>query len=123
MRLLGLPKKIQDFISSNSITAGHGKAVLPLPTDEERLRVCNLVVKRGLSVRETETLVTKRLGPRRLRALAKDSDLTAIEDDLRKIFGTRVRILHGKKRGKIQIEYYSREDLERIIGILQKATP
>ncbi len=118
LRLLGLPKKIQEYISNSSITAGHGKAILGIPTEEERLRVCNLVVKKALSVRETETLVTKRLGPKRTRAVTKDSDMTVIEDELRRVFGTRVRILHGKKRGKIQIEYYSKEDLERIIEML-----
>ena len=123
LRLLLLPKKVQDFISSNSITAGHGKAILALPSEEERLRVSNLVVKKGLSVRETESLVTKRLGPKRARILTKDSEITVVEDELRRMFGTRVRILHGKKRGKIQIEYYSKEDLERIIAILQKANP
>ena len=120
LRLLALPKKIQDYIAKNSITAGHGKAILALPSEEEQLRVSNLVIKKGLSVRETETLVSKRLGPqKRARAQGADqADLKALEEELRRIFGTRVQILHGKKRGKVQIEYYSKEDLNRIIDIL-----
>jgi ParB family chromosome partitioning protein len=123
LRLLGLPKKIQDYITANSITAGHGKAILSLPTEMDQLRVCNLVIRRSLSVRETEALVTKRLGPKRERArVSADSDTVAIEDALRRVFGTRVKILQGKKRGRVQIDYYSKEDLERIIGILLKKT-
>jgi ParB family chromosome partitioning protein len=123
LRLLGLPKKIQDYITANSITAGHGKAILSLPTEMDQLRVCNLVIRRSLSVRETEVLVTKRLGPKRERArVSADSNTVAIEDALRRVFGTRVKILQGKKRGRVQIDYYSKEDLERIIGILLKKT-
>ncbi len=119
IRLLGLPKKIQDFILINSITAGHGRALLSLMSEDEQMRVCNLVVKKRLSVRETEKIISRRLkGKKRKTAGQQDPNTREVEDELRRIFGTRVRIMQGKKRGNIQIEYYSKEDLERIINLL-----
>jgi ParB family chromosome partitioning protein len=119
LRLLSLPKKIQEYISDNSLTAGHGKAILSLPSEQAQLRVGAVAVKRGLSVRETENLVAKRMGPHHARATQKDSNVAALEDELRRLLGTRVRIVRGKKRGKIEIEYYSREDMERILDLLR----
>ena len=117
IRLLGLPKKIQDYISRNTITAGHAKAILSLPAEMDQLRVCNLVVKKGLSVRETESLVSRRsLGERKIE-IKKDQNIADLENQLQQLFGTRVKIAHGKKRGKIQIEYYSTEDLNRILDM------
>jgi len=119
MRLLSLPAKIRDFISKNTITAGHAKALLSLPTENEQLRVCNIVVKKGLSVREAERLVARRsLGIKKTTA-GKDGNISDIETNLQQILGTRVRITHGKKRGHIRIEYYSTEDLNRILGLIQ----
>lgn len=119
IRLLDLPKKIQDFISNNVITTGHAKAILSLSTESERLRVSNLVVKKGLSVRETEALVSRRRSGtvKEEKAVVRDQNILDIEGQLQQIFGTRVKILHGKKRGRIQIEYYSNEDLNRILDI------
>lgn len=118
IRLLGLPKKIQDFISKGIITAGHAKALLALPTEIDQLRLCNLIVKKGLSVREAENLASQRArGEKRVEA-KKDQSITDIESQLQQLFGTRVKIAHGKKRGRIQIEYYSSEDLNRILDIL-----
>ena len=123
IRLLGLPKKIQDFISKNTITMGHAKAILSMPAEMDQLRVCNLVVKKGLSVRETEALVSRRsLGEKKIE-IKKDQNISNIENQLQQLFGTRVKIMHGKKRGMIQIEYYSTEDLNRIIDIFQSKRP
>ncbi len=123
LRFLTLPKKIQDCISRNTITAGHAKAILALPTENEQLRVTNLVIKKGLSVRETENLVARRSTGARYssREVKKDATLNDMETRLQQILGTRVRIMHGKKRGRIQIEYYSNDDLNRILNLLAKA--
>lgn len=123
LRLLGLPTKIQEYIAKNMITAGHAKAVLGLATDHERVRLCNLIIKKGLSVRETEGLVTRRSSGSKKKTAAKDTHITDIESSLRQSFGTRVRIIRGKKRGRIQIEYYSEEDLNRILDILFRRSP
>jgi len=119
LRLLALPKKIQEYITDNSLTAGHGKAILSLPTEQEQMRVGTMAAKKRLSVRETENIVSKRLGARKTRKIEKDSNVAELEDELRRIFGTRVKIICGRKRGTIHIEYYSQEDLNRIIGILR----
>lgn len=118
MRLLGLPKKIQDYISKNAITAGHARTLLSLPTETEQLRVCTLIIKKGLSVREAEVLAARRGLPSRKAEPKMDHSLADIESRLQQIFGTRVRIFHGKKRGRIQIEYYSGDDLNRILDML-----
>ncbi|MCM8761134.1 MAG: ParB/RepB/Spo0J family partition protein [Candidatus Omnitrophica bacterium] len=120
IRLLALPKKIQDFIASNTITAGHAKALLGLPSEMEQLRVCNLIIKKGLSVRETESIVSRRSFGERKSPPRKDQNISEIESSLQQLFGTRVRIIHGKKRGKIQIEYYSLEDMNRILDLLKR---
>ena len=118
MRLLALPKKIQEYVSKNTISAGHAKALLGLPTESEQLRVANLVVKKGLSVRETEGIAARRAAGAPRRDARADAQISDIESQLQQALGTRVRIFHGKKRGRIQIEYYSHDDLNRLIGLL-----
>lgn len=120
IRLLGLPKKIQDFISKNMITAGHAKAILSITTEMDQLRLANLVIKKGLSVRETEALAARRTaGEKPAAVVKKDQNIVDIEAALQQLLGTRVKIFHGSKRGKILIEYYSNEDLNRVLDILQ----
>ncbi len=121
IRLLGLPKKVQDYISKGIISAGHAKALLSLPMEIDQIRACNLIVKKGLSVRETESLVGRRAGSTKPGIeVRKEQGIVDIESHLQQLFGTRVRILHGKKRGRIQIEYYSTEDMNRILDLLNK---
>jgi len=121
IRLLGLPKKIQDFISKGVISAGHAKAILSLAAEPDQMRVANLIIKKGLSVRETEALVARRAsGGTGHAEEKKNASITDIENRLQHILGTRVKIYHGKKRGRIQIEYYSSEDLNRVIEIISR---
>ena len=124
IRLLGLPKKIQDFISRNMLTAGHAKAILALPTEAARLRLADIIIKKGLSVREAEKAVAKRELNTTDAVNKKDQNIVDIENKLQQLFGTRVRIFHGNKRGRIQIEYYSTEDLNRILDVFsEKSKP
>jgi len=119
IRLLGLPKKIQDFISKNMITLGHAKAILSIPAETDQLRAANLIIKKGLSVRETEALVARRAtGEKPKETIIKDQNILDIENGLQQLFGTRVRVFHGKNRGRLLIEYYSNEDLNRILEIM-----
>ncbi len=118
IRLLSLPKKIQDCISKNSITAGHAKALLGLQKENEQYRVCNLIISKGLSVREAEQLVARRTSAPKKREIKHDASLADIASQLQHVLGTRVKICHGKKRGTIQIEYYSIEDLNRVLSII-----
>lgn len=118
IRLLGLPENIQRHVSKGNISAGHAKALLSLPSENVQASVCNLIIEKGLSVRETENLVARRSAKTRKADPKKDPQVTEVENMLQQALGTRVRILHGKKRGRIQIEYYSNDDLNRIVDML-----
>lgn len=119
LRLLELPAKIQRHLEENLITMGHAKSLLMLEDEKEQTKLCDKILKKGLSVRQSE-VAARILGagngaPVRRK---KDIHLAGIEEKLQHRFGTRVRILQGKKRGKIVIEYFSQEDLNRVLGIL-----
>ena len=118
IRLLSLPKRIQEQVSKGAISAGHAKALLSLPTEDEQSRVCNLIINKGLSVRETEGLVSRRMSGVKKREPKIDSGIETIANQLQQALGTHVKIAHGKKRGSIRIEYYSTEDLNRILDII-----
>lgn len=122
LRLLNLPKKIQDLISNGDITAGHAKAILSLPTEEYRMRLATLIVKKGLSVREAEAIASKRMfASKTPRAVeGKDQNIADIENRIQQTLGTRVVVMHKKSRGQIRIDYYSIEDLNRILGMLTR---
>jgi len=121
MRLLLLPRKIQEFVENNTISMGHARTILSLEGEKQRLRFCNRIVKKGLSVRQTEHLA-KKLGakPKARPGAVKDHNIAAVEEELQHFLGTKVRIVHGKKRGKIEIQYYSNDDLDRILRLIRK---
>jgi ParB family chromosome partitioning protein len=119
-RLLKLPKKIQDHIVAEDISMGHGRALLGLEDPKEQLRICNRIIKKGLSVREAEQIVNRHLGGSRKVPAQRDQNLAAVEEELQRILGTRVKIAHAKKRGRINIEYFSLDDLERILRLLRR---
>ena len=129
LRLLKLPVEVRNQLLQNRITSGHARAILSLETKEKQKELCSLIIQKGLSVREAEAIAKrwsekpkkKGLSDRRRGEL--ESQLNSLQDSLRKYLGTKVRITPKGKRGKIEIEYYSNEDLERIIEtILGKNT-
>ncbi len=122
LRLLELPQKIQEALKNGALSMGHGRALLGLEGTPARMEVCKKIISKGLSVREVENIVRARRLTREKKTLLtparKDYHLMTIEEELQRILGTRVKIIKGKKRGKIEIEYYSDTDLERIINRL-----
>jgi len=120
LRLLNLPVTIQKFIMDELLTMGHARALLTAPGPASQMSICKKVIRRGLSVRETENLV-KKLSSVKGASPAKRQDPheVAVEEDLQRVLGTKVRLQHGKKRGRLIIEYFSPQDLERIIGIIK----
>ena len=129
VRLLKLPQEIKACLADEAISSGHARALLGLESPEEQKTACAEVVKRGLSVRETERLV-KRLHVRRSKreegtkpARQEDEHLGYLEETLRRFLGTRVRIPKKGSKGKIEIEFYSEEDLERIVEIIMGSHP
>lgn len=122
LRLLNLPQKIQDYVTQSFITFGHAKALLSLADPKNQENFADQIIQQNLSVRQTEILVNQR-GLRKRSAKRNtvrnvDQDTLALEEKLQHTLGTKVRIQHGKKRGKIEIEYYSLEDLDRILALL-----
>ena len=123
LRLLTLPAEVQKAISSGNLSFGHGKVLLGLDSVAQQIKLTQLVLSNSLSVRELENYVAsiKPASLKKKRA-AKDKDpyIADLENQLQRILGTKVRIVASKKRGRIQIEYYSDEDRERILKILRK---
>lgn len=120
LRLLELPAKIQRLLEESTITMGHAKSLLALTDEKRQDKLCGQIVKRGLSVRQVETIVRNEgTGRRVLRASRrKDPNVLSLEESLQRRLGTRVKILQGKKRGKIVIDFFSPEDLDRLIRTL-----
>ena len=118
LRLLNLPDKIQDCLSQNLITFGHARALLALQDSKKQIQLCERIIERGLSVRQVEQVGQRRTLRSAGRIRIHDTDLKHLEEKLQHKLGTKVRIHHGKKRGRIEIEYYSLEDLDRLLRLL-----
>ena len=122
MRLLKLDSHVQQMMVDEMISAGHARAILAIADTEKQYNVAMKVFDEKLSVRETEKLVKNVLMPTKKKKTASDSTEDAIyeslEEKMKNITGTRV-FIHRKKnnKGKIEIEYYSRDDLDRIIDL------
>jgi len=123
LRLLKLPSEIQEMVIQGNLTNGHARAIAGMKEEKTQLRLARRIVKEGLSVRETETLTNKEnegsnSKPAKSKARAKNREITDMEEELKTALGTKVAINHGTRRGKIEIEYYSREELERLLELL-----
>jgi ParB family chromosome partitioning protein len=119
LRLLSLPKDVQQELAAGNLAAGQARALLGLQTEALMITTAREVIAKGLSTRETEKLVRALVtGRRRRRQLPLiDPDLRAVVENMQRALGTRVRLLPKGRtsKGKIEIEYYSLTDLERII--------
>jgi len=117
MRLLNLPEDIQGKLSIGEISVGHAKVLLGLENQADQRKLVDKIIKDGLSVRETEKAVAEiKEPPVHKRKMAfKDNQIIAIEEHMQRVLGTQVKICQGKKKGKIEINYYSQEDLERLL--------
>lgn len=121
LRLLNLPAKIQKFVLDDLLTMGHARALLSVTDPHRQMNICQQIIRKGLSVREAERMVRPpALSGRASAYRASDPHIKAAEEELQHALGTRVRIRHGKKRGRIVIEYFSPADLERIIGVVKR---
>jgi len=118
MRLLALSDDIKQSIEEGKISTGHAKALLALSNEYKRGKIARLIEQKGLSVRETENLVNSISLPKKRVNRSKSPEITRVEEDLRHKLGTKVNIFQGKKRGKIEIQYFSDEDRERLIQFL-----
>ncbi|MEE8359592.1 MAG: ParB/RepB/Spo0J family partition protein, partial [Candidatus Omnitrophota bacterium] len=114
LRLLTLPKEVQSYISQELLSAGHAKVILSAESQDARIGLAKKVIKKGLSVRALEDLMRKKKATKG-KGVALDNDMRMVEEMIQERLGTKVKIVRGKKRGTIQIEYYSDEDLDRIL--------
>lgn len=125
LRTLTAPQPLQDAVMEGKISEGHLRALLPLPLSEA-LSALGQIIARELSVRDAEALVRKMVHPTRRgrargRALRSDPDLAEVTNELRAALGTKVEIVRRRKGGRIQIEYYSDEDFERLYELFIRA--
>ncbi len=118
LRILNLPESIQDYITQNLLTLGHAKALLSLTDEKRQMELCGRILKNGWSVRQVEGFTQKRAIRAPRSKVTTDKDIRDLEDRLRARFGTKVAVRHGKKRGSVTIEYYSLDDLDRILKLL-----
>ena len=122
MRLLSLPREIQDEVARGKLPAGQARALLGLEREAVMLATAREVIAKGLSTRETEKLVVRLRSGRgkRREATTLDPDLRSLVEKLQRSVGTKVRLVPrgSSGKGKIEIEYYSPTDLDRIIRVM-----
>lgn len=123
MRLLALPQEIQWLLEQGNLSAGHGRALLALPSPETQIAFAEEIMAKGYSVRETEEKIRLRLQEGEKPQQAKEPSPLRIyykeaERQLTAGLGRRVTITQGKKKGKIALEYYDQEDLELLMQAL-----
>ena len=123
LRLLKLPEKIQNMIIEGRISAAHGRTIITIKDENKQIEVCDKIIRNGLSVRAAERLTEKikddARPERKKRKPGVNAEIAAVEDELRKIFGTKVNINGKASTGKIEIEYYSIDELNRLIDMLR----
>ncbi len=122
LRLLKLPSDIQQLVAEHRLSAGHARAILALPDIEHQRQIAEKACSQGLSVRQVERLVHKMTAEREPKPAedpAADPNVRAAVEDLERVLGTRVRIVgRPDARGRLEIEFYSAEDLDRIYSVI-----
>ena len=124
LRLLNLDERVQQFVLNNEITGGHARALLGIEDKDAQCRIAEKIIENGLSVRATEALVKNYNNQKPVnndnRANFDTTGYKSIEKNLKELFGTKVKLNCKKNKGKIEIEYYSDADLERILELITK---
>jgi ParB family chromosome partitioning protein len=120
LRLLKLPEEIKTFLNDGSLSMGHARAILSIEGRPNQLEAARRIIHKGLSVRETEGLAKKwgTEGKKKTVHYKKDPQIESLQEKLIRSLGAKVRILHKGKKGKIEIEYYSLDELDRLLDIL-----
>ena len=120
LRLLSLEDEIQKMLILGTLTSGHARAILSLDDKELRIALSKRIIEDNLNVRQAETLAKqlqkKKPQKKKSEKTGYDIEIEKIQNTLSSAMGTKVRINHTAKKGKIEIEYYGNEDLERVLG-------
>jgi ParB family chromosome partitioning protein len=123
LRLLHLPQTVQTLIARGELSEGHARPILSLSNEKEQISLSKHIINHGLSVRQTEELIYGKKEKSKRKKLKKTpAKFMEIENSLKQLFGTKVNVLQGKNKGKIEIEFYSEEDLSRILELLHITT-
>ncbi len=118
LRILKLPDEVKSLINEFNLTVGHAKAILSVEGKQNQIQAAKKIVKNALSVRAAEVLCKKISALKHTQVKEKIPEVIELEDKLIKTLGTKVRIHHNQGKGKIEIEYYSLEELDRLLEIL-----
>jgi ParB family chromosome partitioning protein len=127
LRLLRLPADIQLLLAEHRLSMGHARAILGLPSPELQIQVAEKAAAGGLSVRQVERLVQRMTATREPKTpdqVSMDPNVKAAVEELERVLGTRVRVVEkSENRGRLEIEYYSMDDLTRIYEVIVGETP
>jgi ParB family transcriptional regulator, chromosome partitioning protein len=119
LRLLSLPEAVQDMVGDGSLSMGHARAVLAIASEKGQIDAARRIIRQGLSVRQAEKLAAVP-SKQKARQEKKDPNIEKLENDLRRRLGTKVHLKTQKDgRGRIEIEYYSLDELERLLEMLR----
>ncbi len=120
LRLLKLPEEIRNLLAEGKISAGHARALINVSDKKKQAEICRRIIEEGLSVRMTEKLASEDKKEKKPRAKKEKSlEIKSVEDQLKNIYGTKININQKGKKGKIEIEYYNVDELNRIIDLLK----
>lgn len=127
LRLLKLPDEVRTMVSSGALSGGHARAIAGLSSDEDKINAAKKTVELGWSVREIENYTgaanKKKAAKKKAAARKKRDDVLAVEAQMKDALGTKVKIQYGARKGKIEIEYYSREELDRLVELILGLKP
>lgn len=122
LRLLKLTAQVRDYVSQGDLSAGHARALAVITDENRQIALAEMAIREGLSVRQIEKLAKENKTGRakaKARPKTKNADVIRVEEDLKEVLGTKVNLNQKGKKGKIEIEFYSKEDLERLIELLK----
>jgi len=122
LRLLKLPEEVKNMVSGGMLSGGHARAIAGLSGDENKIAAAKKAVELGWSVREIENYAgavgKKKAAGKKAASRKKRNDVLAVEAQMKDVLGTKVKIQYGARKGKIEIEYYSRDELERLVELI-----
>jgi len=123
LRLLKLPSDIKNSLRDRKISAGHGRAILGMKTTAGMMKLYKVIIEKDLSVRAAEAFAkgksTKKSKPTRSKSLGTNHQIRSVENELISVLGTKVRLHYSKKGGKIEIQFFSDDDLDRVLDLLR----
>jgi len=123
VRLLSLAEEIKEMLKEGKLSSGHARTLITIEDRERQKELAEIIIRNNLSVRETEKLVSRETKEKKVQPKdqeKKDIEMSALEEKLKSFYGTKVNLSKNANKGKIIIEYYSRDEFDRIIDLLLK---